>query len=248
MLWDLFLMKFLLKKEICGSYKQCMGPTRNTKILLKCTSKKKEKGKHRCIHRIVLFNTIQMHTFFWEACFSKANALLIGHVHCSWDSQTFFLVKTFIKNGSHGTIHILNNYFVIVFSVFSFQKNKKYPNTPIVYACVWIAFLVLRLRFPSSSFLLFIFIFFIEKCISRGILSISGSYALCTGPTTSLSSKILTRMCLSVGPVHYSRDPQTFFFNKTFIKNGSHGTIHTFKNYFVTVFSVFSKISGITEP
>ena len=24
------------------------------------------------------------------------------------------------------------------------------------------------------------------------------------------------------------------------IKNGSHGTIHTFKNYFTTVFSVFS--------
>ena len=35
------------------------------------------------------------------------------------------------------------------------------------------------------------------------------------------------------------------FFNKTFIKNGSHNTIHTFKNYFATVFSVFSKISGI---
>ena len=46
-------------------------------------------------------------------------------------------------------------------------------------------------------------------------------------------------------PVHYSRDPQTSFFNKTFIKNGSHDTIHTFKNYFVTVFSVFNKISGI---
>ena len=32
-------------------------------------------------------------------------------------------------------------------------------------------------------------------------------------------------------------------------KNGSHSTIHTFKNYFATVFSVFSKISGIqTDP
>ena len=55
--------------------------------------------------------------------------------------------------------------------------------------------------------------------------------------------------CL-VGPVHCSWDPQTsFFFNKTFIKNGSHSTIHTFKNYFATVFSVFSKISDIqTDP
>ena len=42
-------------------------------------------------------------------------------------------------------------------------------------------------------------------------------------------------MCLSVGLVHYSRDLQTFYFNKTFIKNRSHGAIHTFKNYFATV-------------
>ena len=53
----------------------------------------------------------------------------------------------------------------------------------------------------------------------------------------------------TMGLMHYSRDPQTFFFTKTFIKNGSHGTIHTFKNYFVTVFLVFSfqfsAISGI---
>ena len=46
-----------------------------------------------------------------------------------------------------------------------------------------------------------------------------------------------------------SCESQTSFFNKTFIKNGSHGTIHTFKNYFATVFLVFSKISGIqTHP
>ena len=37
-------------------------------------------------------------------------------------------------------------------------------------------------------------------------------------------------------------DPQISLFNNFFIKNGSHDTIHTFKNYFVTVFSVsFSK-------
>ena len=33
------------------------------------------------------------------------------------------------------------------------------------------------------------------------------------------------------------------FFRKIFIKNGTHGIIHTFKNYFATVFSVFSKIN-----
>ena len=34
--------------------------------------------------------------------------------------------------------------------------------------------------------------------------------------------------------------PTVTLFRKKNIKNGSHGTIHTFKNYFATVFSVFS--------
>jgi len=38
--------------------------------------------------------------------------------------------------------------------------------------------------------------------------------------------------------------PKTTLFKKN-IKNGSHSTIYTFKNYFATVFSVFSKISCI---
>ena len=48
-------------------------------------------------------------------------------------------------------------------------------------------------------------------------------------------------------PVYCSRDPQISLFSNFFIKNGSHGTIHIFKNYFATVFSVFSfsKISSI---
>ena len=51
--------------------------------------------------------------------------------------------------------------------------------------------------------------------------------------------------CFPVGLVHCSRDPQISFFNKTFTKNGSHSTIHTFKNYFATMFLIFSKISSI---
>ena len=43
-----------------------------------------------------------------------------------------------------------------------------------------------------------------------------------------------------MGPIHYAQDPQTSFFTQTFIKNGSHDTIHTFKNYFTTVLLVFS--------
>ena len=34
-------------------------------------------------------------------------------------------------------------------------------------------------------------------------------------------------------------DPQISLFNNFFIKNGFHGTIYTFKNYFVTVFFSF---------
>ena len=34
-------------------------------------------------------------------------------------------------------------------------------------------------------------------------------------------------------------DPQILLFSNFFIKNGSHGTIHTFKNYFATVFFSF---------
>ena len=40
--------------------------------------------------------------------------------------------------------------------------------------------------------------------------------------------------------MHCLRNPQTFFFSKTFIKNKSYDTIHTFKIYFTTVFLVFS--------
>ena len=35
-------------------------------------------------------------------------------------------------------------------------------------------------------------------------------------------------------------DPQISLFSNFFIKNGSHDTIHTFKNYFATMFSIFS--------
>ena len=42
------------------------------------------------------------------------------------------------------------------------------------------------------------------------------------------------------GSVHCSRNPQTFFFRKTFIKNESYYIIHIFKNYFTIVFLVFN--------
>ena len=92
---------------------------------------------------------------------------------------------------------------------------------------------------------MFSFFLFIEKSVSHEILSVNRSHALCTRPTTSLTSKSFTEMCLSMGLMHCSQDPQISFFNKTFIKNWFHGTIHIFKNYFITVFLIFSKINDI---
>ena len=45
-----------------------------------------------------------------------------------------------------------------------------------------------------------------------------------------------------------SRDPQTSLFSNFIIKSGSHSTIHTFKNYFTTVFFnfQFSTVSKLT--
>ena len=40
--------------------------------------------------------------------------------------------------------------------------------------------------------------------------------------------------------MHCSRDPPPFYSKYIYIKNESHNTIHPFKNYFVTVLSVFS--------
>ena len=78
-----------------------------------------------------------------------------------------------------------------------------------------------------------------------GHSTVNGSRALCTKPTTSLTSKYSTSMCLSVDPVYCSLNAQISFFSNFFIKNGPYDTIHIFKNYFTTIFSVFSKISGI---
>ena len=69
--------------------------------------------------------------FFLKSAF---HLFLVGLMHCL-QKQTSFFIKTFIKNGSHGTIYTFKNYFAKVFSVFSFQQNKRYPNGPLV--CVW---------------------------------------------------------------------------------------------------------------
>ena len=46
--------------------------------------------------------------------------------------------------------------------------------------------------------------------------------------------------CVSSGSRALFTRPTNLFFTKTFIKNRSHDTIHIFKNYCVTMFSIFS--------
>ena len=66
--------------------------------------------------------TVRETKLLFANCSNTVHALFIG--------PTITLFKKNIKNGSHGTIHTFKNYFVIVFSVFSFSKNKLYPNGP----------------------------------------------------------------------------------------------------------------------
>ena len=97
--------------------------------------------------------------------------------------------------------------------IFQFQQNKFYPNKPLVPIWIWL---------PTSAFWSFFFFFFLFflflKSISCDYALFSRFRALCMRPTTSLTSKIFTGMCLSVGPVHCSWDPQTSFLAKFLLK------------------------------
>ena len=108
---------------------------------------------------------------------------------------------------------------------------------------------MLHLRFPFYLFIYLFLNFLLRPTFHMGHGTVSGYHALCMGPTTSMTSKYFIGMYLSVSLMHCLWDSQTSFFNKTFIKNGSHGTIHIFKYFFATVFLVFRKISCIqTDP
>ena len=56
---DLFLMKILLKKEVCGFCEQCTEPTRKALLPQKCASQKKEKEENA---DACSFNSIQTNT------------------------------------------------------------------------------------------------------------------------------------------------------------------------------------------
>ena len=118
--------------------------------------------------------------------------------------------------------------------------TKRYPNV------LWcdLNWAYLRLHFTLSRFLIFFF-FMLEVGFMWGTDLPVGLVFCAQDPLALWTSTHWSEMALFVGPVHCSRDPQTSFFTHTLFKNRFYSTVHIFKNYFVTVFSVFSKISCI---
>ena len=68
-------------------------------------------------------------TFSRQSVLLSTVYALLGTIHRTHNH--FIGKKIYIKNGSHGIIYIFKNYFATVFSVFSFQQNKLYPNGPL---------------------------------------------------------------------------------------------------------------------
>ena len=69
--------------------------------------------------------------FFTHFLLFETNNIVYNTVHVLFMGPTATLFRKNIKNGSYDTIHTFKNYFVTVFSVFSFSKNKLYPNGPL---------------------------------------------------------------------------------------------------------------------
>ena len=151
--------------------------------------------------------------------------------------QTCSKTKVTYKNSEIGEkvtrFDVWENYFLLSFSCQShFQVSTKWESFffRFLYASEqlfkWVfgsLFAFVRFAFsPSAFFFLFFFSMFIISTIHARY------YAM-------RETKLL----------HCSWNPQPLYSEKKNIKNRSHRTIHTFKNYFATVFSVFSKISCI---
>ena len=80
-----------------------------------------------------------------------------------------------------------------------------------------------------NHFLFFIFFFLFVTFSRHLLLHLASFWEAC----------FLTEVFFSGSRVLFTRPPSTIFSKKNF-KTRSHGTIHTFKIYFITVFSIFS--------
>ena len=96
------------------------------------------------------------------------------------------------------------------------------------YVCVWIGLL----RFSSAfSFFLFFFCFFHAFSLHLRLLFMYGTWTV---------AATFDQIFVNSTSVHCLRTHKFHFFMNFFIKNGSHSTIYTFKNYFITVISTIS--------
>ena len=112
------------KFRTCESHGQCMGPKKKgnrTNFQFSATSKLTLSTRLDTIASASVGPVQEEENIFF--------AFSVGLVYCSQDPQVFYSKKNF-KIGSHSTIHTFKNYFTTVFSVFSFQPNKRYSNTP----------------------------------------------------------------------------------------------------------------------
>ena len=107
------------------------------------------------------------------------------------------------------------------------KHHSQVEKIALVY--VWIHICVLN---PCLCFaFLFFFFFFFTHFGETQLL-----FMYCSLNSNCKCWLFCSKQCISV----LFMDSQIPLFSNFFIKNGSHGTIYTFKNYFATVFSVFS--------
>ena len=104
----------------------------------------------------------------------------------------------------------------------------------ICYGKVWIHILSFAFAFYFFSFLFFFFFF---QAAFQWDLS---NYGYCSCTVNEQQPQLFDYSSVNSALMYCSRVLQTSIFSHLFIKNESHGTIYTFKNYFTTVFSVFS--------
>ena len=110
----------------------------------------------------------------------------------------------------------------------SFLWSVKLPGNPLYHLVpIWIR---LKLRLRLWIHVLFSFFFFFSHV--SGVMRLL--FMHCSLNSSHKGWLFHGEQCIRA----LFTDPQIPLFSNFFIKNGSHCTIHTFKNYFATVFSV----------
>ena len=113
-----------------------------------------------------------------------------------------------------------------VCDIYSLTRTLHACKNDVYIVCVWIAF-------AAFQFLLFPFFFFFFHAFSPH-LRLLFMYGIWTVTAT------FDQFFMNNTRMYCSRTHKFHFFINFFIKNGSHGIIYTFKNYFATVISAIS--------